>query len=124
MGWGEAHRPRTYRDGDGSTRRLLPSRSRKRAGEDRRYRAWRDEVLARRPRCEVCPRIRDRFPDWTGCGGRAVELHHRRRQSQDRSLRMVEANVLPTCRMGNTWCEVYDGAARDLGLVLSAGDPL
>lgn len=55
------------------------------------------------------------------CGGRATELHHRRKRSSSGAIAHRD-NVVPSCHDGNMTVEDQPLVAREAGMVLREGD--
>ena len=55
------------------------------------------------------------------CGGRATELHHRRKRSSA-GAKANPANVVPSCHDGNMAVEDHPLVARAAGMVVREGD--
>lgn len=108
-------------------RRRAPAR----ANEDRAYAALRQELLG--GACEVCPPLfaaADRLaaqgvllaPLQLTCGGRATEIHHRRKRSSSGAIAHRD-NCVPSCHDGNMAVEAHPTVAREAAMVLREGDP-
>lgn len=102
-----------------------------RAAERDTYDDLRDRLL--RGPCQVCGPLRaaaaELLADGTidyeirlTCGGRATELHHRRKRSSAGAL-TNPANVLGSCHDGNMAVEAYPLIAKHAGMVVRHGHP-
>lgn len=78
-------------------------------------------MLAESPWCELGPVISTAVPAWP-CSQRAQGLHELRKRSAGGSL-TNRSNLLRACNPCNTWVEDHPTQARELGLVVRAGDP-
>ena len=101
-------------------RRRAPGR----ASEDEAYQQLRLQLLG--GQCMVCPAMhaaaaRLEVQLRLVCGGRATELHHRRKRSSSGAIAHPD-NVVPSCHDGNMSVEDQPTIARAAGMVLREGD--
>lgn len=103
----------------------MRARAPRHASEDQAYRDLRQQLLG--GACELCTLMFEAArrlgrPLRLSCGGRASELHHRRKRSSAGALANRD-NVVPCCHDGNQAVEAEPAIAREAGLVVREGDP-